>query len=251
MSARWVLLRGVAREAGHWGAFPDALRAALGDGHSVHALDLPGNGCRHAEASPSTVAGLVDACRQAMAAQEGRGPLRLVALSLGAMVALEWARCAPHELAGCALINTSLGGHSLPWQRLRPATALRLALACRPGVDLLAREQRVLEATSGKAVRHVGVASQWAALARERPVRAANLLRQLLAAGRYRAPSQPPTVPLLVLCGEGDRLVSPGCSKALAQRWQLPVAVHPWAGHDLTLDDPAWVAQHLAAWTKH
>lgn len=245
---RWVLLRGLARESGHWGVFPDRLRAALGAGHQVLALDLPGNGARHAQDSPRTVAGLVTACREALAQQQGQGPVRLVALSLGAMVALEWACTAPGELAGCALINTSLGGHSPAWHRLRPATALGLAWACRPGADVQRREQRVLEATSGNPARHAGLAREWAAIAAARPVRAANVLRQLLAAARYRVPERAPDVPLLVLCSRGDRLVSPQCSRVLAQRWGLPLQVHPWAGHDLTLDDPDWMAGELASW---
>ena len=246
---RWVLLRGLAREAGHWGRFPDRLRAALGAGHEVRALDLPGNGTRHAQASARTVAGLVAACREVLAAQQGQGSVRLVALSLGAMVALEWAcTAAPGELAGCALINTSLGGHSPAWRRLRPATALRLAWACRPGADVQQREQRVLEATSGDPARHAGLSREWAAIAAARPVRPANVLRQLLAAARYRVPARAPEVPLLVLCSQGDRLVSPQCSHVLAQSWGLPLHVHPWAGHDLTLDDPDWVARQLANW---
>ena len=35
------------------------------------------------------------------------GPVVPVAMSLGAMVAIQWAATAPRELAGCVLINTS------------------------------------------------------------------------------------------------------------------------------------------------
>ena len=96
--------------------------------------------------------------------------------------------------------------------------------------------------------RHAGLAREWAAIAAARPVRAANVLRQLLAAARYRVPERAPEVPLLVLCSQGDRLVSPQCSRVLADRWELPLRTHPWAGHDLTLDAPGWVACELAAW---
>ena len=40
---------------------------------------------------------------------------------LGAMVAAEWARVAPEELAGCVLINSSMRPFSKLQQRLRPA----------------------------------------------------------------------------------------------------------------------------------
>jgi hypothetical protein len=28
---------------------------------------------------------------------------------------------------------------------------------------------------------------------------------------------------------------------AIAQKWNVPLLVHPEAGHDLTLDEPSWV----------
>jgi hypothetical protein len=40
-----------------------------------------------------------------------------------------------------------------------------------------------------------------------------------------------------------DVLVSPQCSATLAHRWQVELRIHPDAGHDLPLDDPAWVIQ--------
>ena len=38
----WLLLRGLTREAGHWGRFPQQLQAAL-PGARILAIDLPGN----------------------------------------------------------------------------------------------------------------------------------------------------------------------------------------------------------------
>ncbi|MGZ5183361.1 MAG: alpha/beta fold hydrolase, partial [Ramlibacter sp.] len=76
-----------------------------------------------------------------------------------------------------------------------------------------------------------------------------NALRQLWAAARYRAPDRPPAVPLLLLASAGDRLVHPSCSARLADRWEVPLRLHPWAGHDLPLDDPAWVLDHVLSWS--
>lgn len=242
---RWVLLRGLTRESGHWGAFPGRLAAALGAGHEVLALDFPGNGSKHRLRSPASVTQLAHACRGQLAAGP---PAVLVAMSLGAMVALEWARMAPQELAGAVLINTSAGGPSPFWQRLQPrhyGTVARLLL---PGVDVAEREQQVLAMTSSDPRRHAGVVSHWIRLATERPVSAANALRQLAAAARYRGPQQKPAVPLLVLASAADGLVSPHCSRRLAHRWSLPLRLHPWAGHDLALDDPDWLLQEILEW---
>jgi len=52
----------------------------------------------------------------------------------------------------------------------------------------------------------------------------------------------------IVLAGAGDRLVDPRCSLAIARRWHCPLALHPEAGHDLPLDDGAWVAREVRGW---
>lgn len=240
---RWVLLRGLTREAGHWNGFERQLARRTGE--PVLALDLPGNGSRCAEPSPASVHDFaLDCCRRLPPAE----PVVLVAMSLGAMVALECCRIVPERIAGCALINTSAGGANPPWQRLQPhnlATLLRLAM---PGGMPVRRERLVLAMTSACPQEHAQVPQRWAALARTRPVSRANALRQLWAAARYRAPEHAPPVPLLLLASAGDRLVSPRCSQALAARWNVPLRLHPWAGHDLPLDDPAWLAQALAEW---
>lgn len=242
---RWVLLRGLTRERGHWGDFPARLAAALGAGHEVVALDLPGNGVLHCQRSPVTVAEMTLACRAQLAPQP---PSMLVAMSLGAMVALEWARVAPRELSGAVLVNTSAGDDSPFWQRLQPRNYATLARLLLPGVSVANREQRVLAMTSINPRRHAGVLHHWAQLANEHPVSAGNAMRQLVAAARYRAPETKPPVPLLALASAGDRLVSPQCSRRLAHRWQIPLRLHPSAGHDLPLDDPGWVVREIRAW---
>jgi pimeloyl-ACP methyl ester carboxylesterase len=75
-----------------------------------------------------------------------------------------------------------------------------------------------------------------------------NVVRQLVAAVRYRADPDLP-VPLLVLASQNDRMVDPSASRAIAYR--VPGATlkeHPSAGHDLPLDDPQWVLEQIAAW---
>ena len=92
--------------------------------------------------------------------------------------------------------------------------------------------------------------TRWAGYRRECPVSNANALRQLWAAARYRAPADRPASPMLVLASASDGLVDPRCSMALAQRWGSPIAIQPWAGHDLPLDDGPWVAMQVEAWLQ-
>ena len=60
--ASWVLLRGLTREQGHWGQFPDQVRAAL-PGNTVLSIDLPGNGQLNDVQSPTRVEAMADAAR--------------------------------------------------------------------------------------------------------------------------------------------------------------------------------------------
>lgn len=246
----WVLLRGWTREAGHWGGFIAHLQAQLPAGDRVVAPDLPGNGVRHAEASPTSVAAMVEALRSGLRAAGETGPFAVLALSLGGMVALEWARAHPGELQACVLVNTSMRGAAPFWQRLRPSSYPRLAGILRPGLQAVERERRILGLTSNLRSRDAQLPMDWAALASRHPVSRANVLRQLRAAARFGIPEAAPAVPLLLLASEADRLVSVQCSRALAARWSVLLRLHPSAGHDLPLDAPHWVASEAVEWWR-
>lgn len=243
----WVLLRGLTREAGHWGEFPSQLRSVW-PGVQVMALDLPGNGRLWRQRSPLQIADHVKSVREQLATLQQPFPVGVLALSMGAMVAAEWARQHPSELAGVVLVNTSLRPFSPPQHRLRPArypALLRLATGL---LEPAEAERLVLQMTSSRWAHDERIVQAWAALRRQHPVSAGNALRQLWAAARYRAPHRPPPVQLLLLAGSGDTLVDPRCSRRLAARWNVPLREHPVAGHDLPLDDGPWLAQQVRAW---
>lgn len=243
----WVLLRGLTRESRHWGEFPDALRHACGH-LGVCALDLPGNGRLNRQASPPGIAEMAEHCRGQLRERGLPPPYYLLAMSLGAMVAVAWAQRYPEEIGGAVLINTSLRPFSPIHQRLQPRSylpLLRLLIDRHPE----AREGSILRLTSSQPERPEIVA-EWAAYACQNPVSAGNALRQLLAAARYQAPAEQPLPPLLILASAHDRLVNPHCSRVLASRWKAAFAEHPTAGHDLPLDDPAWVARQVGIWLR-
>jgi pimeloyl-ACP methyl ester carboxylesterase len=243
----WVLLRGLTRESGHWGAFAGVLQHRHPDARIV-ALDLPGNGSFNDQPSPIRIEAMTQWCRDQLHLQGLEPPYRLLAMSMGAMVAVDWAARFPRELAGCVLINTSLRPFSPWYRRLRPGNyAALLALALMSGSGS-GHERTILRLTSRDPAAAAAVLDDWTRLRRVRPVSASNALRQLLAAARYRAPVTPPAVPLLVLTSRADRLVDSRCSQELARHWRADIAVHPSAGHDLTLDDPAWVADQIDRW---
>ncbi|MDQ7743968.1 alpha/beta fold hydrolase [Hydrogenophaga pseudoflava] len=246
----WVFLRGLTRESAHWGDFPARFEAAL-PGARVHLIDLPGNGARRGERSPATVADIVADVRAQRHRLGIAGPVHLLALSLGAMVATQWLHSAPQDIASSVLVNTSMRPFSPLHHRLQPhnlPTLLRL-LVGRASPE--AAERLIWRMTSARSPVDEAVLAAWVAARVLRPVQAANALRQLLAAARFRAPHGAPPRPVLLLTSRGDRLVHSRCSQALARAWGCPLAQHPDAGHDLPLDDPDWVIARVREWVAH
>jgi pimeloyl-ACP methyl ester carboxylesterase len=245
----WVLLRGLTRERRHWGEFPEILKRECNDAE-VHAIDLPGNGCLNTQESPTRVSEMADSCRRQLIELGVVPPYYVLAMSLGAMVAVAWANLNPEEIAGCVLINTSLRPFSPFHHRLRPRNYLALAGLLVPGRDQHFRESIILQITSNRSVNPEKL-NEWSDYARQNPVSTRNALSQLLAAVRYESPAAKPLPPVLVLSSAQDRLVDSRCSQTLAARWESAFAEHPSAGHDLPLDDGPWVAGQIARWLQN
>ncbi|OEZ64247.1 putative aminoacrylate hydrolase RutD [Janthinobacterium sp. HH103] len=246
-SPTWVLLRGLMREQRHWGSFPATLARAL-PGARIVTPDLPGNGTRHDEDSATRVAAMVEDCRQHLLARGIPAPYHLLALSLGGMVAVEWASRYPQEIARCVLVNTSMRPFNPFYRRLRwqnYGALLRQLLAG----DARSQEALILRLTSRRHAHGTpALLAEWLSYQQEYPVSRCNALRQLLSAARYRAPAIPPAMPVLVMAGAQDQLVDHRCSQRLARAWQADCLIHGDAGHDLPLDEGEWLAQSVARW---
>lgn len=245
MAAEWIFLRGLGREQGHWEDFPKVFESHIA-GARARCLDLPGSGERFAEKSPLTIRATLEKLRESAPP----GPKYLFAISLGGMVAVEWAKRYPEEILGVVLVNSSLKTFSgiakrLSW-RAWPWLFTTLATA-----DAGAREKRILERTAPS----VSVTSERVrarvGLFHAHPMSRGNLARQLWAASRYQPTVKAPGVPILVLYSERDRLVDPRCSTRIAQVWKTAVHAHPTAGHDLPLEDPEWCCRAVNEWLSH
>ncbi len=241
----WVLLRGLMREARHWGTFPAQLQQAFPNA-TIITPDLPGNGSLWRERSPARIEDMVEHCRTTLRHLGHTPPYHLLALSLGGMAAKCWSEHHPEEVPAMVLINTSMRPYNPFHHRLRPANyaaLIRMALESDPA----RREETILRLTSARSAAP-DVLAAWSGYARECPVSRANGLRQLLAAARFRADGAPQATRVLLLASSGDRLVNVACSNALANAWGAELAEHSQTGHDLPLDDPAWLVQRVHNW---
>ncbi|WP_322070510.1 alpha/beta fold hydrolase [Paraburkholderia bannensis] len=246
MSSPWILLRGLTRESRHWGGFAPLLAQRCGP---VLPVDLPGNGTLAHMRSPLAVDDYVNAVRAEVQRLGARPPYKVLAMSLGGMVATEWALNYPDELAQIVLINTSMRPYSRFYERLRPAAwpaLLRAAWYWQASGGNVVAEAAIHRRTCARRDTLAADLDAWRAIRASAPVSRANAVRQLLAAARYTATGVP-CCPTLVLSSLADRLVDPVCSARLARAWGAVQREHPWAGHDLPHDDPHWLADVVYA----
>jgi pimeloyl-ACP methyl ester carboxylesterase len=248
----WVFLRGLIRESGHWGTFPEQFQKAFPD-HHILTIDLPGNGIQHLNDSPTSMSDYArfahGELQKALFDLKDEGPyqINLLAISLGGMVAIEWNRLYPGIFKRAVLMNTSIKGVSPMTQRLRAKNYPKiLNLILNPWVKNI--EAQILELVCNDLKKRAVTAVAWNKIRDERPVSTANSIRQIRAALGFRPDISSLNIATLLLGSEKDNLVSCQCSKDLHKTVPSQLELHPWAGHDLGLDDPDWVIEKVQNW---
>ena len=244
----WFLLRGLGREYGHWHDVLPMLRDYYP--HSeFHCLDQPGCGMRHQQRSPWLIHNTVEILRSEYLAckQEGRKCF-IIGLSLGGMIAVAWATKYPEDFHGGILINTSMPSINSRFDRLRPQALLAMLKSFVYLGNPSKRERQLLNLVSNYQSTRERLLPSWVAIQRKRQVSAANYLRMLYSATTFTAPSYPPFRQTLILKSKHDRLINARCSDQIQESWQVPLAEHSTAGHDLTSDEPQWVLEQITDW---
>lgn len=238
-----ILLRGLARQAGHWGDFPDDLKQNT-KVKNVFCLDLPGFGNQSSLTFPLKVK-KTTALLQKQFKELGLDSnldCHLVSISLGGMLGLEWASRHPDQFRTLTTINSSLSKSSHLFERLQPKAIQRI-LKIFTLKSLYKKEEQVFKMTSSLKLNQKTI-EKWVELENKNPLKFKNLLNQLLFSSRYPGPKKMNT-PLLVLNSSGDQMVSPKCSEAIAQKYNGNLKTHPTAGHDLPMDAPDWVIEQI------
>lgn len=226
---RLVLLPGLACDERLWEAqrpiLPAVLDARVSDTHMRH---------DRIEAMASAVL------------HEHEGPLVLCGASMGGMVAMEATRQAPERIVGLALLGTNA----------RPETPDMHALRA-SAIELFERGEArdVIELNAGFAF-HPAQAADAALVRRYVELVLDAGPAQLIAQNRalMERPDARPHLPglrcpVLVLCGDTDRLTPPECSREIAGL--VPQAELVWVetcGHMLTMEKPAFVNAVLGDW---
>ncbi len=249
---KWILLRGLGRSAGHWGSFRTQIEKAFPLEH-FYFLDLQGNGKFNSYSSPIEIANYIAPLEQQLRDSnyfEIDGPTIGVGLSLGGMVLTEWSQQVAGRYQQIFLINSSGSNLSYPWQRLSLKV---LALAIRSFwiknrveheinsllvTSSLTRDE-ILKKYSEELQNNVFVSEKF-------PIALNNVLRQAIAGARYSIPSKINTSATLIV-GEKDAFVNADCSRAIQQKWNCKIEIHPTAGHDISFQDSAWLIRAISS----
>lgn len=248
----FLLFRGLVRDQRHWFGFPDTFRKKLPEA-KLHFLDFPGTGTESARPSPNSIpeirADLARRFHEKVASGEfPTGPWNLVAISLGGMVAMDWVASEPDTFERFVLINSSARDCGSFFERFTPRILPEVARALvdfRPEVS----ERLILKYTSNRMAELRDTEKQMIEWQRQNRVSRQTFLAQISAGARFCLPGKPKPK-TVVIHSLGDRLVSPEMSRRIASRFGVETRVHPWAGHDLSLDDPEWLAEQIANFVK-
>jgi len=221
-----VLLPGLAGDSAMWRAQLPALARWQPVVADVH---------RHAGSIPAMAAALL---------RQHPGDLLLCGASMGGMVAMEAARQAPGRIAGLALLGTDARADAPDMIALRESAIVLFAEG---------RAREVIEPNIAMAFHPDNAAAlSTAYLEFVLAAGAEQLIRQNRAViARPDARPHLPRLrcPVLVMCGEADRLTPPERSREIAALVpQAQLVLVPRCGHMLTMERPDVVNATLSDW---
>ena len=240
MNNHWVLLRGLGRDHRHWGSFINEFEQAFST-DLVSTIDTCGNGDFVKMKSPMLIAEYTVHCRKALGNNAKR--INLVALSLGGMIALDWAQRFPDQVNSITLINSSVANLT-PWYRRINTKALLKLVSPLLSQKSPEKIEKAILALTANLMNNNEILQQWTGYREAHCTSLANLLRQLIAAARFNLQT-PLKITSLVLCSEADKLVNCVASKDIYKYLGGRIITHSSAGHDLPLDDSAWVLAQI------
>lgn len=240
MSNQWVLIRGIMSESFHWWDFIPLLNKQFPRDH-FYTADILGNGQSCHLKTPLCIKKNITHLR-------GQAPKKgkkiLLGFSLGGMLSLEWAHHHPEDVKAIVLINCSFNNSPF-YQRLTPYSVSKIIKSALIK-DHHAREEMILHLTTSNLSpqKRKLVAQHWGERGLAYRVKPMNFFRQLYIASKIQQRATQ-KAPVLILSSSQDKVVHPECSQRIAHKWNLELHTHPYAGHDLTLDDPQWVLEKL------
>ena len=223
-----IFLPGLAADEAMWRSQVEALAAwnpRVTDAHARH------------DSIPAMAKAVLD---------EHAGELVLVGASMGGMVAMEAARQAPSRVTGLALLGTNAHGETPEMRKLREDAIVlfeqgRVAEVIEPNVELAFHPDQAADPAL--------VAAYLAFVLRAGAEQLIRQNRAVIARPDAREHLPQLRCPVLVMCGDTDRLAPPEKSREIAGLIpHAQLVMVPRCGHMLTMEQPEFVNAALAAW---
>jgi pimeloyl-ACP methyl ester carboxylesterase len=239
----WLLLRGLTRTQAHWAEFPKILETAPENfKFKTHCLDHAGFGVEAHRSSPTSIEEMLQDLRgrwlELKKTSDSSENWGILGISLGAMLTYAWAKNYPQDFERAVMINPSAANLGKPWERMKLSSFWKLLKAAQTK-DPELRERRILKLCCESQFGKLPFPPQ--GLSKRQA------LRQLLAASRFEI-QKSLEIPALVLGSKNDQIVDPLVVRRFALRLGASYQLHPWAGHDLPLDDPTWTIEKIVEW---
>lgn len=235
----YVFIRGLARNKYHWYGF-EKLFAHNSD---IIMLDIPGNGEFNKLDSKITIEENTEILREQFLKLKKNGPYTLIGISLGGMIAIDWLNRFESDFERIIVINTSAKNLARPWQRFNLKMAIAIPMLLFSSDKVI--ESNILKQTLNK--KKIDFELLHSALnLRQFKTTKINFFKQLFSASKFIFPLNLNAEKLIVVYSENDRLVSSLSSKKIIELTNCRGIVHPSAGHDLPLDDAAWLFKTIS-----
>ncbi|MCT4643046.1 MAG: alpha/beta hydrolase [Bacteriovoracaceae bacterium] len=243
-------LRGLVREKEHWSTITEEIKDFFPNAN-IYFLEIPGVGEHYQQTSPDNFDDMIEFMRSSYIDQFDGQKNLLISISLGGMIARNWAYKYPDDFSHIVLMNSSFKGITPLFKRLKPsAVAKFIQLFCTK--DIQKRELGILELVANDKDKRKNYLDKWIHIQANRPVSRKSFVNQIKSALTCKTiTSKPENTKLLILAGKEDRLCNYESSLMLHKAWGGELKIHPTAGHDLPIDASTWVLTQIKEWLEN
>jgi pimeloyl-ACP methyl ester carboxylesterase len=238
------LLRGLSREAGHWGDFDQYVFKSFPN-CIIHYVDMPGAGIYHSQKSPTSIPEIVHQLKAITPVEKGNN--LLIASSLGGMVAIEWVTQFPEDFQYLVTVCSSYRGICKPLERFNMKFALPI-LHSLISMNMAIREKVILRINSNDVEKRKLLLEPWLNIQTKRRMSKSNFIRQVIAAFKFQPSPIDRKVSLLIVGSKMDQLVCESCIVKAHRYFGGTLIWHSTSGHCIPIDAPDWLAENIRSW---
>jgi len=245
-----ILIIGLTKESSHWDQdFVTNIKNNF-ETDDLVMVDLPGSGERVHEKSPLSIDEIVESSHHFYGDRFAKNKKRiLISISMGGMVGSRWCHLYPKDFDAFVIMNSSFKNLSGLTKRVQPS-AMKEFIKIFMTLDHEKREEKIIKLCSNRVEKHPKILKQWTKLAIKSAMSQENMVRQTIAAAKYKLDFQL-DIPVLIIVALHDRLAHHTCSKQLKEYWgsDYHEIDNPSVGHAIHIDASEEVPEIIHQWT--